>query len=201
MKSFNNGAFMTSIRLIIALTLISASLSGCLATAIVGTATTTAKVVHDKRTLGQQFDDVALTSKIDARLIAEKDMPSRWISIDVINGDVTLTGSLPTQNQIDRAVFITKSIEGVRSVDSKLEIGAPKIKELLSDSWITTQVKTRLLDDKVVSGLGIHVDTLNGKVYLKGVVKQNVERVRAREIARSVKGVTAVVDLMQSSGS
>lgn len=176
-------------------------LSGCLATAIVGTATGAAKISNDERSLGTQFDDAATASRIDARLIAEKDMPSRWISIDVVNGEVTLTGSLPTQAHIDRAIYITKSIRGVRSVESKLSVGIPKMSSLLSDSWITTRVKTRLLNDKVVSGLKIHVETVNGKVYLQGEVNQASERVRAKEIAHSVAGVTAVVDLMQSAGS
>ncbi|WP_018293958.1 BON domain-containing protein [Mariprofundus ferrooxydans] len=191
---------MFKFRLMTAL-IICFSLPGCLATAIVGTATGAATMSHDERSLGRQFDDAATASKIDARLIAEKNMPSRWISIDVVNGEVTLTGSLPTQNQIDRAIYITKSIHGVRSVDSKLTVGAPKMRSLLSDSWITTRVKTRLLNDKVVSGLKIHVETVNGKVYLQGEVKQASERVRAKEIAHSVAGVTAVVDLMQSAGS
>jgi len=186
---------------LITLLIISFALSGCLATAIVGTTTGVAKMANDERSLGTQFDDVTTASKIDARLVAERDMPSRWISIEVINGDVTLTGSLPTQSHIDRAIFITKSIRGVRSVDSKMNVGIPKIRTLLSDSWITTRVKSRLLNDKVVSGFSIHVETVDGKVYLQGVVNQATERVRAREIAHSVDGVTAVVDLMQSGGS
>ncbi|MDX8406410.1 MAG: BON domain-containing protein [Mariprofundus sp.] len=187
-------------RLIAALTF-SLSLSGCLVTAVVGTTTGVAKIANDERTLGRQFDDVATASKIDARLIAERDMPSRWISIDVVNGNATLTGSLPSQSQIDRAIFISKSIQGVRSVDSKLSVGTPKLVTLLSDTWITTQVKRNLLNDKVVSGLGIHVETVNGKVYLQGVVNNAAERVRAKELTHKVKGVTAIVDLMQKTTS
>jgi len=189
---------MFPFRLITAL-IISFGLSGCLATAVVGTATGAARIAHDERSLGTQFDDVTIASKIDARLIAERDMPSRWISIDVIKGNATLTGSLPSQGHIDRAIYITKSIHGVRSVDSKLSIGVPKIRTLLSDSWITTRIKSKLLNDKVVSGFNIHVETVDGKVYLQGVVNLSTERVRAREIAHSVDGVTAVVDLMQAS--
>jgi len=175
------------------------SLSGCLATAIVGTTTGVVKVINDERTLGRQLDDVTIASKIDTRLIAERDMPSRWVSIDVTNGTVTLTGMLPSQSHIDRAVAISKSTHGTRTVHSNLDIGTPKVRTLLSDSWLTTRIKARFLDDKVVSGFTIHVETVNGKVYLQGVVNHSVERIRAREIARSVEGVTAVVDMMQAN--
>jgi len=194
------GDYMITTRLITLLALC-LGLTGCLATAMVGTVTGVAKAGNDERSLGRQFDDATIASKIDARLIAEKDMPSRWISIEVINGQATLTGSLPEQSQIDRAIFITRSIHGVVSVHSELLVGTPQITTLLSDSWITTRVKTRLLNDKVVSGLNIHVETVNGKVYLQGMVHQNSERIRAKQLTREIPGVTAVVDLMQAGGA
>lgn len=190
---------MPRIRLFI-LFIIPLSLPGCFATAIVGT-TTVASSVHDERSLGEQFDDIAIASKIDARLIAEKNMPSRWISVEVIHGQVTLTGYLPTQSHIDRAIYIIKRMDRIVSVHNKLKIGEPKIKELISDSWITTDIKRKLLNDKVVSGFTIHVETVNGKVYLQGVVESLVERQRAREIAHGTQGVTAVIDLMKSRHS
>ncbi|MFQ5344465.1 MAG: BON domain-containing protein [Mariprofundus sp.] len=190
---------MPLIRLLV-LFIIPLSLTGCFATAVVGT-TAVASSAHDERSLGQQFDDIAIASKIDARLIAEKNMPSRWVSVEVIHGHVTLTGYLPSKSHIDRAVYIIKRMDNVVSVSSKLKIGEPKIKEIASDSWITTNVKRKLLNDKIVSGFNIHVETVNGKVYLQGTVKNAAERQRAKDIARGTDGVTAVVDLIKSGDS
>jgi len=190
---------MSLIRLLI-LFIIPLSLSGCFTTAILGT-TAVASSTHDERSLGQQFDDIAIASKIDTRLIAEKNMPSRWVSVEVIHGHVTLTGYLPSQSHIDRAIYIIKRMDNVVSVSSKLKIGEPEIKELASDSWITTNVKRKLLNDKIVSGFNIHVETVNGKVYLQGKVESSAERQRARDIARGTEGVTAVIDLMKSGDS
>ena len=177
---------------------ISLALPGCLASAVVGGGGAVVSSVHDERSMGEQIDDITLVSRIDARLVAERDMPSRWVSVEVINGRVILTGHLPTQRHIQRAVYIIKDIKGVRSVDNRLEVGKPKIGHMMSDTWITTQVKRRLWNDKLVSGFKIHVETVNGKVYLQGIVNELVERQRAKDIARNTKGVTAVVDLMQS---
>jgi len=191
---------MPFIRLLILLTA-SLALYGCFASAIVGGATAGASSMHDERTIGRQLDDVAIASKIDARLIGERDMPSRWIGVEVIRGHATLTGHLPTRRQIERAVYITKQIRGVLAVSNKLEIGRPKIRTVLSDTWITTRIKRRLWNDKLVSGFKIHVETVNGKVYLQGVVNQLIERQRAKDIAKGTPGVTAVIDLMQSGNS
>jgi len=184
---------------LIALFSIPLLLSGCFS-AIVGGGAAVTTSVHDQRSIGTQIDDVALTTKIDARLIAERDMPSRWISVQVIQGNVTFTGHLPTERHIQRAIFITKDIKGVKSVHSELVIGKPKIGSIMSDSWITTQVKTRLWKDEQVSGFSIKVETVNGKVYLQGIVNNFMQRQRAKELARGIKGVTAIVDLMQVAG-
>jgi len=177
------------------------ALPGCFATAIVGGVTTGASSINDERTIGRQLDDVAIATKIDARLIAERDMPSRWVSVEVIRGHATLTGYLPSRRHIERAVYITKQIRGVLTVDNKIKVGMPKIRNVLSDSWITARIKRQFWNDKLVSGFKIHVNTVNGKVYLQGVVNKMIERQRAMDLARGTPGVTAVIDLMQSGDS
>ncbi len=191
---------MPLIRLLILLTA-SLSLPGCFATAVVGGVTAGASGIHDERTIGRQLDDVTIASKIDARLIAERDMPSRWVGVEVFRGTAILTGHLPSRRHIERAVYIAKQIRGVVAVDNRLEIGRPKLRTVMSDTWITTRIKRRLWNDKLVSGFKIHVDTVNGKVYLQGVVNRLIERQRAKDIARGTPGVTAVIDLMQSGNS
>jgi len=191
---------MPLIRLLILLTL-SLTLPGCLATAVVGSAAVGATSSHDERTIGRQMDDTAIATKIDARLIAERDMPSRWVGVQVIRGHATLTGHLPTRRHIERAVYIAKQIHGVLDVDNQLQIGTPKIRSVLSDAWITTRIKRQFWNDKLVSGFKIHVNTVNGKVYLQGVVNKLIERQRAKDLAKGTPGVTAVIDLMQSGDS
>ncbi len=160
-----------------------------------GAAATTA--AFDERPVGRHFDDVSIATEIDARLIAEKDMPSRWVSIEVIEGVVILTGYLPSQSHIDRVLLIARSVKGVRDIDNQLHIGEPSASSLFSDSWITAQVKTKFFNDKLVSGMSVHIETVAGKVYLQGMIASEAQRYRAMELTRSVEGVTAVVDLLR----
>lgn len=62
----------------------------------------------------------------------------------------------------------------------------------MSDTWITTKVKSSLLADSDVAGLDVEVETVNGVVHLRGTVDSQTQVDRATEIARDIEGVTNV---------
>ncbi len=62
----------------------------------------------------------------------------------------------------------------------------------IDDSVITAKVKSKLLADKMVSGLDIKVETNNGIVTLQGIVKTDSEATTAVELASSTPGVIDV---------
>ena len=62
----------------------------------------------------------------------------------------------------------------------------------IDDTTITTSVKARFIENKDVDASSIGVETLNGTVLLSGFAKNSNEKVRAEELALSVKGVKAV---------
>ncbi len=180
----------------ICLVVIALSCTGCVAAAILGGSAATGNAALDQRTLGRHFDDASIASMIDVRLIAERDMPSRWISAEVIRGKVLLTGYLPKQEQIDRAVYICKHIRGVRSVRSEIHIGKPPTRELISDTLITTNIKRKLFSDDEISGFTVHVETVRGKVYMQGIVGNALQRQRASTLAAEVSGASSIVNML-----
>ena len=64
--------------------------------------------------------------------------------------------------------------------------------EFLDNSYITAQVKARLIDDPMTSGLTIRVRTENGVVQLSGYAATDQEKQRATEVASTVDGVKGV---------
>ncbi len=68
------------------------------------------------------------------------------------------------------------------------------IGELTDDSAIQLKVKTRLMADKNVNGFRLKVEVKRGVVSLHGRVTGQAMRLRALEIAASVKGVASVED-------
>ncbi|MDX8396210.1 MAG: BON domain-containing protein [Mariprofundaceae bacterium] len=179
------------------LLLCASTMSSCVATTIVGGASAAGSAAFDERRIGTHVDDTVIVSKVDTRLMTEKDMPSRWVSVEVIEGEVILTGYLPSQEHIDRAILICKSVKGVENVRNELFIGEPSLTSIFSDGLITTSIKSKMLKDPIVSGFSIHIETVNGKVYLQGVIKTSEQAFRAKDIARNTDGVTAVVDLLR----
>ena len=70
--------------------------------------------------------------------------------------------------------------------------GQSSVGEYIDDSVITTQIKARFVENKVVDASAISVETLNGTVMLSGFAVNEAERSTAEALARSVKGVTGV---------
>ncbi|MBJ7309266.1 BON domain-containing protein [Rugamonas sp. CCM 8940] len=64
--------------------------------------------------------------------------------------------------------------------------------EYVDDSVITTKVKASIFNEPSLKSTEINVETFKGTVQLSGFVAQPADIAKAGEIARGVKGVTAV---------
>lgn len=64
--------------------------------------------------------------------------------------------------------------------------------QLIDDSAITTKVKAAFVSDKMVSALGIGVETRKGVVQLSGFAQSADEIRQAERVARRVSGVKDV---------
>lgn len=62
----------------------------------------------------------------------------------------------------------------------------------VDDAGITTAIKAKFVEDKVVSASSISVETLNGTVQLSGFAKTAEEKSKAEQIARNTRNVRAV---------
>jgi hyperosmotically inducible protein len=69
--------------------------------------------------------------------------------------------------------------------------------DTIDDATITTRVKTAYINDPVIGGLRIDVDTFKGVVTLSGRVKSKTEEAKAIEIARTIGGVRDVKSTLQ----
>lgn len=64
----------------------------------------------------------------------------------------------------------------------------------VTDTWITTKVKSELATTKGVKSMDINVDTVDGTVTLTGVLDSDMAVKKAVAAAKSVKGVKKVDD-------
>ena len=64
--------------------------------------------------------------------------------------------------------------------------------DAVSDTWITTKVKSTLLAEDATPGMDIEVETKDGVVSLSGTVATEAEREVAINKAKGIKGVREV---------
>jgi hyperosmotically inducible periplasmic protein len=70
--------------------------------------------------------------------------------------------------------------------------GQESVGAYVDDTAITTAVKARFIDNKLVDAAAISVETLNGTVMLSGFSKSSTERATAETLTWKVSGVKAV---------
>ncbi len=73
-------------------------------------------------TVGTKVDDSIVTAKVKAALIGDEAIKSNDIAVITRKGEVQLSGFVNNQAQIDRAVQISKAIDGVASVSNEMKI-------------------------------------------------------------------------------
>jgi osmotically-inducible protein OsmY len=69
---------------------------------------------------GEYVDDSVITTKVKSLLAADDFLKSFQIGVESFKGVVQLSGFVNTQKAVDKAVEITRSVKGVKSVKSDL---------------------------------------------------------------------------------
>ena len=88
---------------------------------------------------------------------------------------------------ITAAVIALATVTGCAVTRDQQSVGA-----YVDDTAITTAVKARFVDNKIVDAASISVETLNGTVMLSGFAKSAAEKTSAETVAWKVAGVKAV---------
>lgn len=117
------------------------------------------------------------------------------INVQSKDGAVTLSGVVAEQGHKALAEEILRNIDGVKSVDNKLEYKGEAAAEM-PDSWLTTKVKTALLFRTSVNGFKTEVNTSNGIVTLTGEANSRAQKDLTGEYAGDIEGVKSVNNQM-----
>jgi len=71
---------------------------------------------------GAAIDDSVITTKIKSSILSDAAVRGTDISVETKNGEVTLTGSVKSSAQSDRAQKIAMNTDGVHNVQNKLAV-------------------------------------------------------------------------------
>jgi hyperosmotically inducible periplasmic protein len=162
---------------------------------------------------GDRLADATITAVVKSRLIWTRDAEGLATEVSTESGRVRLEGTAESQAARNLAGRLAADTRGVVSVDNRLEVREPgaatepgageaameKTREVaadagdyITDSWITTKVKSTFLWSSGISSMDISVTTDDGVVALSGKVDSDAERELAVELAEQLRGVKRV---------
>jgi len=185
-----------TIRTLMVAALLAGSLSACAPLLVGGTAVTAAMVASDRRTAGEQLEDNVIELKVasDVRSLFPQNNDVR-VNATSYAGVVLLTGDVPTPADSQRAEQAASEVEQVKRVVNRLRVGSVTPFGVRSnDSWLTSKVRTNLINTKDVPSSTILITTERGTVYLMGRVTRD-EAERAAQAAARLNGIHQVVTL------
>jgi osmotically-inducible protein OsmY len=169
------------------------------------------QVVPPEREDRVEISDSRIRDRVSEALEKEKSLQESDISVQSVNdGVVLLSGTAKNLEDHLRALIAARGVEGVRSVRSQIQTPDSRadreglkerrnggIGETMSDAYITSATKMRLLANPDTPSLDINVDTENGKVTLFGTVVSDEARLKAEKEASQVSGVKEVINLLE----
>jgi len=187
-----NRALMLGVSLLTALGV----LAGCVPVLIAGAAGGAAMVATDRRSAGAQVDDESIELKIATQ--ASSEFGERiHLNVTSYNGIVLLTGEVPDQATLASVGNLAKNTEKVRVVHNEMVVGPNSdFSARSNDTYITSKVKTRMLEANKFPPNVVKVVTERSVVYLMGIDSKE-EGDAAAEIAATTAGVVRVVKFFQ----
>lgn len=150
------------------------------------------------RTFAQQVADESIETKAKVNInAASEGYDNAHLTIVSYNGFVLLAGQVPSEDLKTLAADVVREVDDVRRIYNELEIGpAVTAGTITNDTWITTQVKSKLLASSDTPGTRVKVVTENSVVYLMGLLTE-AEADRVALEAAEVSGAERVVKLFE----
>jgi hyperosmotically inducible protein len=69
---------------------------------------------------GEYVDDTVITTKVKAAILNEPTLKSAEINVETFKGSVQLSGFVSSQTEMNKAVEVTRSVNGVHSVKNDM---------------------------------------------------------------------------------
>lgn len=177
----------------LAVVCLTTQLTACVETAIIGAVAASAIVLSDRRSVATYSKDAWIDIQAATPLSEIGSTKNTHIIANAFNSRVLLTGQVASEADKQKATDVVQAISGVKGVDNQLVVGPVTTLDVRNnDSFITSKVKARLVNDQPELGNAMKVVTENGVVYVFGMLTQS-EVERGIEIVRTTAGVQRVV--------
>jgi osmotically-inducible protein OsmY len=169
------------------------SLSSC--TAVVGAGATVGVAAAQERGIKGRARDLHVETLILKKYINAGLKLTTTIGVEVYKGRVLLTGATKDLKLADNAVNLAWKVNGVREVINEIQVNTDTTAtDYAHDTWITTQLKSKLALDKSIIAINYSVETVNRTIYLIGIAQNRSELTRVIAHANGINRVINVVN-------
>jgi osmotically-inducible protein OsmY len=180
-------------------------LGGCAGVLVVGglgAAAGGGYMASQERGIDGTANDIVIKTDVQTAFLQADPQIQSGVTTTVYNGRVLLTGRVASPDQKARAVQIAGKVQHVRTVHDEIEVAAAEgtwdsTWDGAKDTWIATQVRSKMVVDPDIRSVNYTIDTQNGSVYLIGSARSQRELELTTHIARHVPGVKRVVSYVE----
>lgn len=171
-----------------------------------------ARTSNGERSFGEKMDDFSIGAAVKSKLLWSTHTDGLATEVTTESGVVTLQGTAKSDISRDLAGQIALNTDGVRKVDNQLKIAPARdtagtsgevadtdtdsaldeAGAAISDTWITSKVRSTFLYSSSLDSSEIGVETDSGVVTLSGEVASDAEQELAIELATHIRGVESV---------
>jgi osmotically-inducible protein OsmY len=173
-------------------------MGGCAPLIVGGAATTAVVAASQPRGIGGAISDTEIQAQINHFWFQHSvDMHSR-LGTNVNQGTVLLTGRAKDPEMRLDAVRLAWQANGVKEIINEIVVDdGSTLTDSARDTWIGTQLRSKLMFDRNISSINYSIETVNGVVYLMGNAHDPAELERVTGHARSLPYVKRVVSYVR----
>jgi osmotically-inducible protein OsmY len=135
---------------------------------------------------------------VHQELVTDPRIDADDIVVELLNGEVSLNGTVPSEAQRSEAAAAAQRVTGVTKVYNLLAIALPS-RDYGDDTALAQVVNEALAANRAVPG-GVRAICREGNVFLAGTVSYSAQRSAAEDAVAGVGGVLSVTNQIEVRG-
>jgi len=136
---------------------------------------------------------------VHEELVTDPRIDADDIVVEMLNGEVSLNGTVPSEAQRSEAVAAARRVAGVTVVHNLLAIALPS-SDYGDDTALAQLVNEALAANRAVPD-GVRATAREGDIFLTGTVSYSAQRSAAEDAVAGVAGVLSVTNQIEVQGS
>jgi osmotically-inducible protein OsmY len=142
--------------------------------------------------------DRDICAAVRKELVTDPLIDADDIVVELLNGEVSLNGTVPSQEQRSEAAAAARRVVGVTAVYNLLGVALPS-SDYGDDAALAQLVNDALTANRAVPD-DVRATAREGNVFLTGTVSHSAQRAAAEDAVAGVAGVLSVTNQIEVLG-